>query len=48
MLNLRVIPLLLPTLAWVLGLAAARVDGVSWQLDLLLLGVLSILVGEGI
>ncbi|PCI43647.1 MAG: DNA internalization-related competence protein ComEC/Rec2 [Proteobacteria bacterium] len=40
MLNLRVIPLLLPTLAWVLGLAAARVDGVSWQLDLLLLGVL--------
>ncbi|MBN4082237.1 DNA internalization-related competence protein ComEC/Rec2 [Mariprofundus ferrooxydans] len=42
MLNLRAIPLLLPTLAWVLGLAAARMDGVSWQLDLVLLGVLCV------
>lgn len=40
--DLRSIPLLLPALAWVLGLAAARMDGVSWQLDLLFLGVLCV------
>jgi len=42
MLNLRAIPLLLPSLAWVLGLAAARMDAVSWQFDLLLLAVLCV------
>ena len=42
MLNLQPTPLLLPALAWVLGLAAARTDAVSWQLDLLLLGVLCV------
>jgi len=42
MLDIRHLPLFVPALAWVLGLAAARMDGVPWQLDLLLLGVLCV------
>jgi len=42
MLDLRTIPLFVPALAWTLGLAAARINEVSWQLDLLLLGVLCV------
>lgn len=42
MFDMRRLPLFVPALAWVVGLAAARMDGVSWQLDLLLLGVLCV------
>ena len=42
MLDLRAIPLFVPTLAWVLGLAAARMDVVPWQLDVVLFTVLCV------
>ncbi|MDQ6954122.1 MAG: DNA internalization-related competence protein ComEC/Rec2 [Mariprofundaceae bacterium] len=40
--SLQRLPLLVPALAWLLGLAAARMDGISWQLDLWLLLILCV------
>jgi len=37
--DLRAMPLLIPALAWVMGLAVARMDAVSWQTDAWLLGI---------
>ncbi|MDQ6957283.1 MAG: DNA internalization-related competence protein ComEC/Rec2 [Mariprofundaceae bacterium] len=42
MLDLRAMPLFVPTLTWVLGLAAARMNVVSWQLDVVLFAVLCV------